>query len=958
MSLLAKRYFSWILTCIVFFISPGVLFFWGMEKRWNSLENQMINDKFDQLDDILMALKRDDVPKTFFSRIICEIFSQAKKSPDPVLFLETAIPQLKRNFPGLFTVVAVDGQGNLIRKICDDHPPRELWKKWFFAQNSLPDNNSFDEEKKANNLLEENWSAFKMLLGEQALIFDFTFKRTFFISVSSQEKKRWFISLCNPKIGLFIHLSQKPDLSLIVAQTLIKKFNRKLINSYFRVGIIQQSALLKSGSKKNAYLSFLETNNPHQISQRNLFSFINFSPLVQMYACVSLKKNELYLNNRRVLITFLSLITLILTIVSYQMIVLEITFPISVKTRLVLLFSFAAGLPVAILALSGWDYIHQQKNVLEQDFYRNSEKALTNFDAGFPKMIGQIQYVFKGIAKELDLSSEKSQEIAFQKLSSLGNRFSKADLFISDRKGKIIWSNRPNIQKYDRQRKYLGNLSIGMLAEINKEEPPKVSAVMDEMLGAISGEKISISQLLSNIGEFFETAFGVNKYLYCFHPLFDHSKTATHMLAIIFSKGGLETSFIRTNLPKLEATHYPICFFANPKTYFEPYGGETNSLGLMWAKTRIRQNTTFGKSRYKNEEYLVTGIRPKEMAGKLLFAYRKSDYIQKELSRINILLSVLIVLCFSMALFFGNIISQRFLKPVRQFEIAIEALQKREFSYRLPPGDADEFGALALTFNRMFEGLGDLEIAKIVQENLFPKKKIQSECFSIFGASCPANQLGGDFFDYKVLPDGKILIVIGDVAGHGVHAALGMTMTKALLESKTAHDLELGKKIQPIDLLKSLHNILYEKIMVNEMISILIMIADPNCSQAVFVNSGHCFPFFYKAGTAPVMIQNLSSRPLGTWGKREKDKLKEFSLEIQPDDNIVFYTDGLIEARNNNNDFFGFDQTIENLKPLISDDPCDTYQKITKWRLENSKPPQEDDITIVVLHCHKHSETS
>lgn len=116
---------------------------------------------------------------------------------------------------------------------------------------------------------------------------------------------------------------------------------------------------------------------------------------------------------------------------------------------------------------------------------------------------------------------------------------------------------------------------------------------------------------------------------------------------------------------------------------------------------------------------------------------------------------------------------RRFLNPVLELSRGLQSFQARDFSFRLEKIRNDEFGDLVQVFNSAMMGLSDLEVGRIVQTNLLPKEELSVGDFRIFGRTTFASEMTGDYFDVEKLPDGKILILVGDVTGHGYRRSEG-----------------------------------------------------------------------------------------------------------------------------------------------------------------------------------------
>ena len=130
------------------------------------------------------------------------------------------------------------------------------------------------------------------------------------------------------------------------------------------------------------------------------------------------------------------------------------------------------------------------------------------------------------------------------------------------------------------------------------------------------------------------------------------------------------------------------------------------------------------------------------------------------------------------------------------------AIENRNFDHRISNLGSDEFGEVGNIFNNMMVGLKELEVARIVQESMFPKPDFKQGNFSVYGKSITMIDVGGDYLDFFKVDDNSFSVLLGDVAGHGVGAAMIMAMAKASILSSA----ELWKS--PSSMLNLLHKVI------------------------------------------------------------------------------------------------------------------------------------------------------
>ncbi|HNV69849.1 MAG TPA: SpoIIE family protein phosphatase, partial [Candidatus Ozemobacteraceae bacterium] len=287
----------------------------------------------------------------------------------------------------------------------------------------------------------------------------------------------------------------------------------------------------------------------------------------------------------------------------------------------------------------------------------------------------------------------------------------------------------------------------------------------------------------------------------------------------------------------------------------------------------------------------------------------------------------------------GSMLARRFLTPIRELSVAVEAIERREFQHRLPLFTPDELGRLALTFNRVMEGLSDLEVARIVQENLFPKDELRIGEYCLFGRSFPATELGGDYLDLRLLPEDRVLIVIGDVSGHGVPAALVMALAKG------AADVQCEKNAAPNEILGAMNRALVGSVRRKRFMTCFLAVLDTRRHELCFSNAGHCDPILIGVNGTVEHIVNRNH----VLGIKSQTVFSTSTLEVNPGDRIVLYTDGLVETRASTGQI-GFSAAQDVLPKLFDDDLPTSCRRMYQWAADqNIAPCQEDDITIVLF---------
>jgi serine phosphatase RsbU (regulator of sigma subunit)/anti-sigma regulatory factor (Ser/Thr protein kinase) len=232
----------------------------------------------------------------------------------------------------------------------------------------------------------------------------------------------------------------------------------------------------------------------------------------------------------------------------------------------------------------------------------------------------------------------------------------------------------------------------------------------------------------------------------------------------------------------------------------------------------------------------------------------------------------------------------------------------------------------------------ELRVARLIQQTLLPKELPALNGWQVAAYYQPARAVGGDFYDFVDLPDGRLGLVVGDVTDKGVPAALVMASTRSILRAGAQRFTSPGA------ILEYANDLLCPDIPPNMFVTCLYAVLDPNTGRLQFANAGHDLP--YRKSMSGVEELRATGMPLGLMPGMHYD---EREVLLQPDDTVLFYTDGLVEAHNPQREMFGF----PHLKALLEDHPggLTTINYLLDQLRAFTGPDweQEDDATLVVL---------
>ena len=239
--------------------------------------------------------------------------------------------------------------------------------------------------------------------------------------------------------------------------------------------------------------------------------------------------------------------------------------------------------------------------------------------------------------------------------------------------------------------------------------------------------------------------------------------------------------------------------------------------------------------------------------------------------------------------------------------------------------------------------LEELEIAEDIQKSLLPSDDLAVNNLEISGVSIPAKSVGGDFFDYIHLSNNKLLVVVADVSGKGIPAALYMAKFQAVVQF-ASNIIE-----NPGDILTELNNQIYSRLDRNYFITMCIAIFDFDKNVVSIYRAGH--PPAIVITDEGINIVKTKGIGLGL----EQDKIFKVNLEpsefiLNKNNIILLYSDGLTEAFNNKLDSYGIERAIDLLKQEKSNNSKTILNNlIIDVNNFRNGAEQNDDITCVVI---------
>jgi sigma-B regulation protein RsbU (phosphoserine phosphatase) len=242
----------------------------------------------------------------------------------------------------------------------------------------------------------------------------------------------------------------------------------------------------------------------------------------------------------------------------------------------------------------------------------------------------------------------------------------------------------------------------------------------------------------------------------------------------------------------------------------------------------------------------------------------------------------------------------------------------------------------------------ELNVANHIQTsmlpNLFPAFPERKE-FDIYASMTPAKEVGGDFYDFFMVDDRHLAVVIADVSGKGVPAALFMVIGKTLIKDHTQQGRALG------EIFTEVNELLCESNSEGLFITAFEGVLDLDTGEFVYVNAGHDAPFICRRDGS---YEPLAVKPGFVLAGMEGTKFSEGRIILGEGDKLFHYTDGVTEATNIGNELYGKERLLLVLNKNKGQTPKETLSSV-KTDIDHfvSDAPQFDDITMLCVEYRK-----
>jgi serine phosphatase RsbU (regulator of sigma subunit) len=330
--------------------------------------------------------------------------------------------------------------------------------------------------------------------------------------------------------------------------------------------------------------------------------------------------------------------------------------------------------------------------------------------------------------------------------------------------------------------------------------------------------------------------------------------------------------------------------------------------------------------------------------------------IQEEVRRRAVLVFLLGIL---LAVLLGFLISGSVARQVKELMKGAERVARGDLEWKVKVKGADEIAQLAHLFNKMSVDLKshidelkrttaekerlvrEIEIAKGIQQSFLPESAPKIPGIDIAAMSLPARVVGGDFYDFIPIDKDRWGLVIADVSGKGVPAALFMALSRTLMRASVAGALS------PAEVINHANYLIQQDTKSSMFVTLFYAVLDGRTMTLTFANAGHNPPMLIGGAGEGVVLLKAQGVPLGI---ASDIKSRDAVITLKKGDCLVLYTDGVTEARNAIGAEFDMDRLEKTVRANRSLDACPIMDAISEELTSFvGGLPQFDDITMMVI---------
>ena len=908
----------------------------------------------------LLAPYNDE--KKYFHLLLSKIFFIANKRKKPEKYLNAALNNLRKNYPGQITFVAWDNKGKVIKNLTDEKRFHYIMRKLWRIFKEVRDNAEIKtpEEIATLPILRDNLKIVKQFLGRifipKTLINPYLKGRNATLILSDfGENKPYFWFHIGKRVSLMAFIGWKATENDFGIKKIVQSLNRA--NDKYKIGFVSISNVEQPFPTVPDYLvpdltsalaRFEYSAESQTETDRALFLVRMINAKIRGFSYVIKDKNSSNIRQkinsyllRGTLFYFTGLLFLYWVFFTLHSFV-------SIRWKLTALFLYANLIPLSILAFVSLDYLQNKSEAEKNNIRALSNRILRDFDARYESL--KDEYA-KKLNKKLSMVSKLIEKDQFndkekQKLKEFLYQFDIAECYLTNKTGKLEFAFGGNGKPIKHAVTYARNLGLSILKYANNElKNNSKDGVFNRMLDPNDSNFIRNS--IKNSHRILPMNFGNSIRIGYWGFMGDRENfNSKYILILIWNEEIFQKIYIQKNIAKLSQNPNKIKVYAYDtfsKKIFPELPSKDSDLINFLENAAERKTNYSNRIKQNGFVQISTAMLGKNLNKIVLAAFYPMQKVEKILNNFKIKMFLGGILSLLLTAIVGWLLSFQFLTPIKNLNQGAIAIGKQDFRHRIQKNDNDEFGHLIEVLNRVIEGLGEMEVAKIVQESLFPESNLLIPPYEIYGKSMIMTTLGGDYLDFIDAGNNKTGIVLGDVAGHGVPAGLIMAMAKAGVTMASEEERNV-----PTSLVTKIHKIIHgiKNRKLKRMMTFQYLLLDSQQDMFTLANAGQCFPLIVKPQTKETKFVELVGSPIGL---TKNLKIQNKSFHLESGEAVILYTDGIIEAQNPYGENLGFPNFEKIAIEAYDTNPeiyyTNLYQKYVEW----TKHEPDDDTTIIII---------
>ncbi|HNV68589.1 MAG TPA: SpoIIE family protein phosphatase [Candidatus Ozemobacteraceae bacterium] len=942
------RLFRWVIFCVCFIAFPLALLNYGLHmglaRHWEAYTNSEARRVTMRMEQILRASK----DREFYYELIDRCASHLAASADRPLLQKRLAQHFMKRFDGLIDLYITNPKGEMV--FPDDLPPgvsrfavrklhegfaelpsirgllRNLKILWYFLSDN-PSNEDFPQMDVTRRMAEI------YPMGRRSLLYGRIFPQGgVFGQVHKGAREAWF------PVTLLAEKSNQKGQAMTLGLYSRERVSSETPLKANEVSVVTQGLAAIDHSARDWFV-----RDHLLVRVMTLDSNNKFWGLVRLD-----QQREGRLWKSRALV-YSILLFFSIAIVSFCLLVLDWRIWFSIRWKLIGLFGIATGLPLVVLFVKGYDLLQSTEQNLKAEALTNLQESVKSLDLKFPQITRDYVALFGRLQKSITKPNDRQQLLAFfdelvRRREELGYNMP----LILQRDGTIIVRDDRDRKNVDRFLMALGmelmtrfNKAMGFKEEAEVQTARSVEAAMLSDKNAVG----LVHGLFKNMGQLARMSFGrSDRFLYL--SVFQDDRGMAHSIYFMsIPSKRIFHSYLQKYLlvrqrevpnSRLFAFHEDDANLHVPKAIHRE-----SWLVNFVDRVRSRRGVVADELEIEGQPCMAVGIPGSQVDQYCLVQVLPLTELVAAKQQLSVQLLLFGVLCLALSMSVGFMLSGQFLRPIAALADGVQAINEGRFQHRVDRLSDDELGQLSNSFNVTMERLEELSVAHTVQESLFPATKLELGGMEVFGQSIAATELGGDYYDYFSVDDKRLVILIGDVAGHGTASALLMAMAKATIT------VEVRNNPHPAHMLEVVNQMIFTAMRKKRMMTFFYALVDTSTGEIEYVNAGHNSPFLLRVRDGQFLELASESYPLGT---RKTMVYKQRKIDLAPGDSLWCYTDGFPECACEGRDQLGYDlfrQVLRESRGADAFERCQAvYRRINAMR---GMVPQNDDMTMILL---------